>query len=288
MKKGDIWFSVVNELVWCFVKSMTYLAYSTGAAKPKKAWKWKKPASASKKESFLTADDNIIFDDPDAALELANSISRTEAEEQETSRLVHETHEHQESDNDSWGESKDDNDDCQSDDERTESNDDKSIDPNKTNDEEEIQEDEFLHRPDDYVPTDDETHDVDDEEYDRINEEMYDDVNVELKDVELADEGKGDEEKTNAKKVNAEHEEANQEKEKTDVPPSSPSRSVSSNYVLDSETLSAIHLRVYNLEKKSNVGIKSLLDTVGITADQVYVNIALMKLVLLMNFKKIF
>nr|GFA59913.1 hypothetical protein [Tanacetum cinerariifolium] len=36
------------------------------------------------------------------------------------------------------------------------------------------------------------------------------------------------------------------------------------------------------------VRIKSLLDAVGITAAQVYVNIALMKLVLLMNFKKIF
>nr|GEV70985.1 hypothetical protein [Tanacetum cinerariifolium] len=36
------------------------------------------------------------------------------------------------------------------------------------------------------------------------------------------------------------------------------------------------------------VGIKSLLDVVGITAAQVYVNTALMKLVLLMNFKKIF
>ncbi|GKC24615.1 hypothetical protein Tco_1026765 [Tanacetum coccineum] len=36
------------------------------------------------------------------------------------------------------------------------------------------------------------------------------------------------------------------------------------------------------------VRIKSLLDAVGITVAQVYVNTALMKLVLLMNFKKIF
>ncbi|GJX75223.1 hypothetical protein Tco_0313818 [Tanacetum coccineum] len=62
------------------------------AAKPKKSRKWKQPTSALKKESSLTADDNIISDDPDAALELANSINRTKAEEQETSRLVHETH----------------------------------------------------------------------------------------------------------------------------------------------------------------------------------------------------
>nr|GEV71810.1 putative reverse transcriptase domain-containing protein [Tanacetum cinerariifolium] len=42
------------------------------------------------------------------------------------------------------------------------------------------------------------------------------------------------------------------------------------------------------IEEGRIVGIKSLLDAVGITAAQVYVNIALMKLVLLMNFKKIF
>ncbi|GKB89302.1 hypothetical protein Tco_0961574, partial [Tanacetum coccineum] len=53
-----------------------------GAAKPKKSRKWKQPTSALKKESSLTADDNIISDDPDAALELANSINRTKAEEQ--------------------------------------------------------------------------------------------------------------------------------------------------------------------------------------------------------------
>ncbi|GKA23193.1 hypothetical protein Tco_0709155, partial [Tanacetum coccineum] len=92
------------------------------------------------------------------------------------------------------------------DDERTKSGDDKSIDLNK---EEETQEDEFVHTLDDYVPTDDETDDVDDEEYDCINKEMYDDVNVELKDVEPVDEGNGDKEMTDAEKVNAEHEEVN-------------------------------------------------------------------------------
>ncbi|GKC35058.1 hypothetical protein Tco_1047442 [Tanacetum coccineum] len=62
--------------------------------------------------------------------------------------------------------------------------------PRTSDDEEETQEDEFVHTPEKYVPTDDETNDVDDEEYRKINEEMYDDVNVELKDVELANEGK--------------------------------------------------------------------------------------------------
>ncbi|GKE58295.1 hypothetical protein Tco_1497480, partial [Tanacetum coccineum] len=37
-------------------------------------------------------DDNIISEDPDTALELAKSISRLEDEEQEATRLFHETH----------------------------------------------------------------------------------------------------------------------------------------------------------------------------------------------------
>ncbi|GKA82894.1 hypothetical protein Tco_0789642 [Tanacetum coccineum] len=52
----------------------------------------KKEEKAHIKESSLTADDNIISEDPYTALELAKSISRTEAEEQEAARLVHETH----------------------------------------------------------------------------------------------------------------------------------------------------------------------------------------------------
>ncbi|GKD17286.1 hypothetical protein Tco_1206444 [Tanacetum coccineum] len=105
----------------------------------------------------------------------------------------------------------DDDDVQQSDDEITKSDDDKSVDLHKIDDKEEIQEDEFVHTTDDYVPMDDETNDVDDEEYDGINKEMYDDVNVELKDAEFADEGKGDKEMTNADKVNAELKEVNQE-----------------------------------------------------------------------------
>ncbi|GKE72825.1 hypothetical protein Tco_1534866, partial [Tanacetum coccineum] len=71
----------------------TYLAFATGISIPKKARKSTTAHITPIKESSLTADDNIISDDPDAALELAKSISRTEAEEQEAARLVHETHE---------------------------------------------------------------------------------------------------------------------------------------------------------------------------------------------------
>ncbi|GJX74446.1 hypothetical protein Tco_0313041 [Tanacetum coccineum] len=119
----------------------------------------------------------------------------------------------------------DDDDDQEGDDERIESNDDKSTDLNKTDDEEKTQKDKFVHTSEDYVPTDDETNDVDDEEYDHINKEMYDDVNVQLKDAEPADEGKGDKEMTEAEKVEAQA--------TTTVDPAqvaSSSRSVSSNY----------------------------------------------------------
>ncbi|GKF08986.1 hypothetical protein Tco_0043210 [Tanacetum coccineum] len=40
----------------------------------------------------MSADDNIIFDDLNAALELAKSISQTEAEEAKAARKVHATH----------------------------------------------------------------------------------------------------------------------------------------------------------------------------------------------------
>nr|GEY31032.1 integrase, catalytic region, zinc finger, CCHC-type, peptidase aspartic, catalytic [Tanacetum cinerariifolium] len=50
-----------------------------------------------------------------------------------------------------------------------------------------------------------------DKEYERINKEMYDDVNIELKDAETADERKGDEEMTDVEKVDTENENINKE-----------------------------------------------------------------------------
>nr|GEU88325.1 retrovirus-related Pol polyprotein from transposon TNT 1-94 [Tanacetum cinerariifolium] len=50
-----------------------------------------------------------------------------------------------------------------------------------------------------------------DEEYDRINKEMYDDVNVELKDVEPVNKGKRDEDMTHVEQLKAEHEGVSQE-----------------------------------------------------------------------------
>nr|GEX00790.1 hypothetical protein [Tanacetum cinerariifolium] len=73
-----------------------------------------------------------------------------------------------------------------------------------------------------YVSTDDEN--VDDEKYDRINKKMYDDVNVELKDT---DEGKEDEKMTNIGHVDSKKENSNQETKKTskDIEPSKKAKS---------------------------------------------------------------
>ncbi|GJQ89995.1 hypothetical protein Tco_0001134 [Tanacetum coccineum] len=45
-----------------------------------------------KKKVTISADDNIIFDDPNVALELGKSISKTKVEEAEAPRQVHATH----------------------------------------------------------------------------------------------------------------------------------------------------------------------------------------------------
>ncbi|GJV04512.1 hypothetical protein Tco_1338081 [Tanacetum coccineum] len=73
-----------------------------------------------------------------------------------------------------------------------------------TNDKDEESKDAFIHTPKDYVPTDDETKDVDEEEYERISKELYGDVNVKLTDAEHNDEEKGDAYMTDAAHVQVE------------------------------------------------------------------------------------
>nr|GEV32770.1 hypothetical protein [Tanacetum cinerariifolium] len=70
----------------------TYLAFTTGIAIPKKVRKGTKAAITPKKKGSFLANDNIISE-LDVALELGKSISKTEAEEHEEARKVHETHE---------------------------------------------------------------------------------------------------------------------------------------------------------------------------------------------------
>nr|GEX65367.1 hypothetical protein [Tanacetum cinerariifolium] len=75
-----------------------FIKYSTGQIHPKKS-RCKEPTKkkTSSKRRFrkkvtLSADDNIISDDPDATLELAKSIIKTKAEDAKATRKVHATH----------------------------------------------------------------------------------------------------------------------------------------------------------------------------------------------------
>ncbi|GJT62728.1 hypothetical protein Tco_1006261 [Tanacetum coccineum] len=195
----------------------TYLAFITGVATPKKARKFKKPASPSKKKDLVAIEEPA---EKPIKKPAARRQSARSSDEKATKRNKKETDIHQagassegvglepeipdEQKDKSTDTNGDDDDDQESDDEQNVSDN-----PRTSDDEEETHEDEFVHTPENYVPTNDEN--VDDEEYGRINKEMYDDVNVELKDVETADEGKGDEGMIDAEKVDAENENVNQE-----------------------------------------------------------------------------
>ncbi|GKC86661.1 hypothetical protein Tco_1147310, partial [Tanacetum coccineum] len=74
-------------------------------------------------------------------------------------------------------ESDDDGNNNASDDEKTESGDDENPNLNKKDDDkEEEYEEEYVHTPEKYESTNDESEHMDEEEYDRINEELYNDV----------------------------------------------------------------------------------------------------------------
>nr|GFA46760.1 hypothetical protein [Tanacetum cinerariifolium] len=106
-------------------------------------------------------------------------------------------------DNDSNDDVDDDKDIHESDDDHDEDDDEWT---KSDHEEEEKQDDEFVHTPDDYVPTDDEKNDESKEFDEKEYEELYDDVNISLKDVEPADKQKGDVEMTVAGQVNVNQE----------------------------------------------------------------------------------
>nr|GEX00789.1 hypothetical protein [Tanacetum cinerariifolium] len=205
----------------------TYLAFATRAATPRKARKFKKHASTSKKKSHVAVEEPTekpvkkpatrrhsigvqIRDTPCVSVSNKKTLKKAKRskgfellskaalleEVQLKSLLKKQTRNKHSSSSDD-----DNDDDQQSDDDRT-----KTDNPRTSDDKEETQEDEFVHTPEDYVSTDDEN--VDDEKYDRINKKMYDDVNVELKDT---DEGKEDEKMTNIGHVDSKKENSNQE-----------------------------------------------------------------------------
>ncbi|GJV40772.1 hypothetical protein Tco_1419212 [Tanacetum coccineum] len=84
---------MVNDAINNSTAYQTYRAFITGAAIPKKAKKGTKEANVPKMKDSFTADDNIITNDPEVALELGKSISKSDADEQEEARRV-QTHEH--------------------------------------------------------------------------------------------------------------------------------------------------------------------------------------------------
>ncbi|GJZ64383.1 retrovirus-related pol polyprotein from transposon TNT 1-94 [Tanacetum coccineum] len=138
----------------------TYLAFVTRKAIHKKARKRTKDATTTMKESSLTVDDNIIPKDLDVALELAKSMSKTEAEEQEAQvkeLLIPEVLDEPKVDSaatdvseESWGNDSD-----------TEKSDEEEVlwiysnnDEENKHDNDETQRDEYVHE-DEYVHTDD-------------------------------------------------------------------------------------------------------------------------------------
>ncbi|GJT90644.1 hypothetical protein Tco_1079489 [Tanacetum coccineum] len=95
--------------------------------------------------------------------------------------------------------SDEDSSDNDSDNERTKFDEDENLNLNKNDaDIEEEYKEEYVRTPENYESSDDENEHVKKEEYDRIDEELYKDVNVKLKDVEHGEEGKGGAEKTDA------------------------------------------------------------------------------------------
>ncbi|GKB74549.1 hypothetical protein Tco_0935961 [Tanacetum coccineum] len=210
----------------------TYLAYVTGAATPKKARKFKKPASISKKRTRVIVEEKKpepakkVKKGPAKAKRskgiglLSEAALLEEAQLKKTlKRSKRDTNIHQaggstvpdvskadssESEYESWGDSGDeaniqgDDEDVQdSDDEPQQANDERNdYDNQVTNNDEEETNDEFIHTPPNYVPTDEETNDesndVDKEEYDRIDKELYGYVNVRLTDAKEDDKGEED------------------------------------------------------------------------------------------------
>ncbi|GJT16417.1 hypothetical protein Tco_0875123 [Tanacetum coccineum] len=246
---------------------------------PKKARKFKKHASPSKKKTLVVVEvpaeklakkptarrqsaGVLIIDTPDVSVSKKKAPAK--AKRSKGIKLLSEATLLEEAyDDDDGDDDDDDDDDQQRDDERTKSDNDKD-DLNNTNDEEE---EEFVHTPDDSVPTDDEN--IDDEEYKRINKEMYSDVNVELKDTELEGEGKVDKEMTDDGHVDAEH------KNKTEVP--LPSSSISSDNATkflnfdnipsaDTEIISMMDIKVQHEDLNATISTTSALDSSTLTA----------------------
>ncbi|GJW13601.1 hypothetical protein Tco_0017734 [Tanacetum coccineum] len=205
----------------------TYLGFATSATYPKKVRKFKKPASPSRKRTLVTIEEEEpepakkkkapATTDKSKGIDLSYEAALLE-EAQPNGKFGDRNKgtglkprvpdvskaDSSESEYKSWGDSGDeanvpgDDEDVQeSDDDLQQANDERTDSENQMiNDEDEESKDAFVHTPEDYVPTDDETNDrtkdVDEEEYERISEELHADVNVRLTYAEQKDEGEED------------------------------------------------------------------------------------------------
>ncbi|GKC40753.1 retrovirus-related pol polyprotein from transposon TNT 1-94, partial [Tanacetum coccineum] len=225
-----------------------------------------------KKKVILSADDNIISVDPDAALELAKSISQTKAEEVEAARKVHATllgslrtlckllrkvkrqaednlvleaqmkelGDEQDSDF-----SDDDNDDVEKDDKDGDADD---------------EGDDHVSYTQDADDKDDKTESDEDKIY-KYKIRVCKDKDVEMKDVEGEESDKGKEKVTNAAKEEAEKTlEENDDANKTKLPPSSSILSVSLGFGDQFLKLSSDSSLVSTVKDSADANVSSLLD----------------------------
>nr|GEW71544.1 hypothetical protein [Tanacetum cinerariifolium] len=237
---------------------LTYLALSIGTEVPKKGRRkgkglmGKKATITPSKKGSITAHDNLILD-TDVALKLGESISRNKAKEQEKARRVYESYELTEratSDEVSNEEgSEGDAEIISNVDERTDA--DKEVAKSDkvdegNNDDQEIYDDEKVHddgeKHDDDEVADEEMADEETMDSEKANEEMAD---TEKDDAEKIEEEKVDDEQARDDQT-AKDDQAGAlisvtQKEKHELPPSSSSLSLSSNYVL---------LRLFELKRK--------------------------------------
>nr|GEU45079.1 hypothetical protein [Tanacetum cinerariifolium] len=168
---------MINQAIEDSKEYKIYLAYATGAATPKKAKKKRDTTIHQASGSSKGADsESEVPDEPKGkSIDTSKGTSLKPVVPNVSTTVS------SESKNESWGDSGDEN---------------------KQGDDEDV-----LKSDDDHEQADD----VTEEEYERINEELYGDVNIRLTDAEPDDEDKGDKKMTNAKTKDAKHVNVNQE-----------------------------------------------------------------------------
>nr|GEU39769.1 hypothetical protein [Tanacetum cinerariifolium] len=207
--KGNIK-SITDLKTWNSLAYKTYLAYAIGAATPKKAKNFKKPSSPSKKRTLFIIEEEeqepakivvssqkssrkhsvcVGFKDT-LGVTASKKKTPTTTDKSKSIDLLFDGDSGDEANVQGNDEDIQDSDDepQQADAKRTDSEN------QETNDNDEESDDEFVHTHPNYVPTYDETNDesndIDEEEYDRIDKELYGNVKVRLTNAEQDNKGK--------------------------------------------------------------------------------------------------